>query len=456
MSEILYISQFFSTEEEPGGQGQRHFKHAKALAEDGHQVTVLTTGGTTMSASTTAPPVTPDAKTKRSSLDRKSSWVHPNLRIIKIPTPPMNRRCVVSRALRYFHFSIAALLQGVSLVLKHRQSYQFVLGSSPPLLIGLVAYVIAVLARAEFHLEVRDLWSQTMAANGFISSPWLLTLNRAIESFLYRQSKKIIVLSKAFEAEIETQVPGSAEKTVFIPNGADMEFYEYPKLWRGSYFKHELVNDTFNVIYAGVFSDYTKLETVLDVAEILKATHPQIRFNLAGGGYQLQSIRESVALRGLTNVKIWNALPKNRVTKFIMEGDLSLINYRALDIFAQVLPNKLFEYLAAGRPILACAPEGEVTKILAESNSGRSVAAEDVLAMAREVVWFYENRETGTQMGLQGQQYVRRHFNRVKLTERFLDLYPRVISIETVRSDQKMLAETSDNIIPFPSAGRSS
>ncbi len=80
MSTILYISQFFSTEDEPGGQGQRHFKHAKALAEDGHQVTVITTGGTTMSAGTN---VSANAE-GLSSLDRKSSWIHPNLRIIKI------------------------------------------------------------------------------------------------------------------------------------------------------------------------------------------------------------------------------------------------------------------------------------------------------------------------------------------------------------------------------------
>jgi len=456
MSDILYISQFFSTEDEPGGQGQRHYKHAQALAEDGHQVTVLTTGGTTMSASSAMSNMPQQSTKHRSSLDRKSSWVHPNLRIIKIPTPPMNRRCVVSRALRYFHFSIAALLQGVSLVLKHRQNYHFVLGSSPPLLIGLVAYIIAVLARAEFQLEVRDLWSQTMAANGFIQSRWLLDLNRMIESFLYKQSQKIIVLSKAFEDEIDQQVPGSAEKTVFIPNGADMEFYEYPKLWRGSYFKNDVNNNAFNVVYAGVFSDYTKLETVLDAAEILKATHPNIRFNLAGGGYQLQSLRESVARRGLTNVKFWNALPKNRITKFIMEGDLSLINYRALDIFAQVLPNKLFEYLAAGRPILACAPEGEVTRIIDDSNSGRSIPAEDAMAMAQEIVWFYQNQEAGTQMGMHGQQYVRRHFNRVKLTERFLDLFPRVISLEAHKKSDSAAVEAADNVIAFPNMGRSS
>lgn len=421
MANILYIAQFFSTESEPGGQGQRHYKHALSLAEDGHHVTVLTGGSTTMNM----------VQQNHQEFAQGYPLLHPNLTLVKIPTSPLIKRSVLNRALRYFAFSFKALIHGLQLLLLKRRNFQFVIGSSPPLLIGMVAWILSVVSRADLLLEVRDLWSQTMAANGFISNPLAIALNRTMESFLYRQSRKIIVVSRAFTDEIDAQVPGSADKTVFIPNGADLEFFQYPKLWKGSFLREEAESrDLFHVVYAGVFSDYTRLESLLDAARLLRDAHPQIRFNLAGGGYQVDRLKSYAADLGLTNVAFWETLPKNRISKFIMEGDLSIINYRALDIFGQVLPNKLFDYLAAGRPILAGVPQGEISRILEESGCGFAIQPENPEQMVEKILWFYQNQEAGLKMGRLGQYYVRSHYNRTKLVDTFLGLFPRIISID--------------------------
>lgn len=445
MANILYIAQFFSMETEAGGQGQRHYKHAKAMAEDGHQVTVLTSGKTTMD-------LAGSAKSSPKMGDPSKTWVHPNLQIIKLPCPPMTKRSVLFRALQYFQFSFKALIAGLQLIFNEHRNFHFVLGSSPPLLIALVAYILSVFAQAEFHMEVRDLWSQTMAANGFISNNFAIKLNYWLESFLYQKSSKIIVLSDAFCDEIENQVPGSRQKTVFIPNGADLEFFRYPKLWSGSYLNAD--QDYFNITFAGVFSDYTKLEIVLEAAKILKNTHPSIRFNLAGGGYQLSFLKEKAENEGLDNVYFWGVLPKNRISKFIMEGDLSLINYRNLDIYRQVLPNKIFDYLAAGRPILAAAPEGQVTNMLTGSNSGRYCTPEDPQALAEAILWFYNNQKEAIKMGVNGQRYVQKHFNRNTLIEKLLALYPQVISLEVIRESgyahqEELQVSATSNVLPF-------
>lgn len=435
MANILYIAQFFSTEAEPGGQGQRHFRHANALVEDGHHVTVITGGSTTMN-------MKPGVEEGENGT---KAWIHPNLRILKVPCSPLARRSVVNRAVNYFAFSLKAFWAGMQLIARG-QSFQYVLGSSPPLLIGLVAYLLSLASRAEFLLEIRDLWSQTMAANGFIKNRLAIDLNRMLESFLYRQAGQLIVVSQPFADEIEAQVPGSRKKIHFIPNGADMEFYQYPRLWKGSFLSlSPQETPCYNVVYAGVFSDYTHLETVLDAADRLKAEYPDIRFNLVGGGYQFDRLRTMAQVRMLDNVVFWDALPKNRISKFLMEADLSLINYRALDVFGQVLPNKLFDYLAAGRPILAAVPKGEVSRVLDESSAGVSVAPENVEALVEKIRWFYHNQETGLRMGMQGQQYVRRHFNRAVLVERLLDMFPRVIPLEPARRREA----ASSKVVPI-------
>lgn len=441
MASILYIAQFFSTEAEPGGQGQRHFKHANALVEDGHHVTVLTSGCTTM-----------QLHMHEGAVDDGPAniWIHPNLDIMKLPVAPLDKRSVFSRARRYFAFSAKALMTGLRLIFMEGRKFHFVVGSSPPLLIALVAYLLAFVSRAEFFMEVRDLWSQTMAANGFINNKTAIRINRWLESWLYKKADRIIIVSQSFAAEIEAQVPGCKDKIRYIPNGADMEFYQYPRLWRGSFLRAEETDrELYHVNYAGVFSDYTKLEILLSVAERLKEKYPKIRFNLVGGGYQFEKLRGIADEKALYNVKFWDALPKNRISKFIMEGDLSIINYRALGIFGQVLPNKLFDYLAAGRPILASVPDGEVSRVLEESGGGLSVEPENVDALADKIQWFYENQDKALKMGLQGQHFVRRKFNRVLLVQDFLELFPRVIPLNPAK--RREVAVTPDNIVPFRS-----
>src|SRR5690606_38871041 len=108
-------------------------------------------------------------------------------------------------------------------------------------------------------------------------------------------------------------------------------------------------------------------------------------------------------------------------------------NYRALGIFGQVLPNKLFDYLAAGRPILAAVPEGEVSHILEESEGGIAVEPENPEMMAKKILWFYQNQEQGLKMGLQGLRYVQRKFNRTLLVQDFLELFPRVIPLNPAK-----------------------
>jgi glycosyltransferase involved in cell wall biosynthesis len=427
MSQILYIAQFFSLDREPGGQGQRHYKHAVALAENGHAVTVITGGGTTMSQ----PSPAELARAEQARAEKEgliSAGLPESLRIIRLPARAMRKRSVLNRALAYFDFSGKALWTGLKLAFCEKQHYGFVLGSSPPLLVALVAYLLSLVFRAKFYMEVRDLWSQTMSANGFITNRWAIELNRAIESWLYRQSAQIIILSPAFGPEIEAQTPGSHAKTEYIPNGADMEFYQYPQLWNGSYLRDTAEHSAcFHVNYAGVYSDYTHLETLLEAASLVQTEMPDIHFNLVGGGYQFEKLNAYAQELGLHNVTFWDALPKTRISKFLMEGDLSIINYRNLKIFGQVLPNKLYDYLAAGRPILAAAPEGEVCRVIEASGAGKTVPPENAQAIAEAIAWFYRNPETGLKMGLQGQQYVLRHFNRKHLIERLLNLFPKVI-----------------------------
>ncbi len=405
MAHILYIAQFYSSAEQPGGQGFRHFKHTQALAENGHQVTLITSGNTTMSNNHREQDVVPS---------------HPDVTIVHLKSKPLNKRNVISRAINYFQFGFNALAAGIQLTLTEKPRYEIVLGSSPSIVIGVIAFILAFLNQAKFYLEVRDLWSQVMAANGFIRNKMVIALNAWVETFLYHHADTIIVLSQAFEEEIRKQAPGTKADFFFIPNGADFEIAA-PAQSRVT--SAPVKSKPFEVVFAGVFSDYTKLETLIETAKILQAKE-EIVFHLVGGGYEYEKIKALAEEAGLENVNFWPAISKSEVSHFLARCDLSVISYRDLEIYKTVLPNKLFEYMTIARPIVASVCPGEITKVIESSECGIVVPPESPEQLAQSIVWLYEHPAERHKMGKNAVRYVRKHFDRSRLVQQYVDIFP--------------------------------
>jgi glycosyltransferase involved in cell wall biosynthesis len=430
MANILYIAQFFSLDNEPGGQGQRHYRHAQALANDGHTVTVLTGDVNSMDA-------------KRSSGAAIEQHLKPGLRVIRLATGPMNRKGWLSGIKRHLEFGVRALWTGVRLKLEERRPFAYVLGSSPPLPVGIAACILSVLNRADFYLDVLDLQSQTIRTRGPIQNSLLIGLSRMVESWLHRRARKIIAVSPGFIEQIEMQTPFVHHKIELIPNGADIELYQYPQLCRESFMRATPEDQAlFQVNYAGSFNDAANLETILAVAAVMQDIKPNIRFNLAGGGDQFEKLKAMIENYELWNVKFWEPIPRNKISKFIMEGDLSIIHYRALPSLKHGLPNKLFDYMAAGRPIMAAVPEGEISRMLKKAKCGITVQPDEIKAMVDVICWFHDHPDQGLKMGVQGYNYVCRHFDNKLLTEQLLKLFPRVISMHTPKQHEE--ASTTD------------
>jgi glycosyltransferase involved in cell wall biosynthesis len=115
------------------------------------------------------------------------------------------------------------------------------------------------------------------------------------------------------------------------------------------------------------------------------------------------------------------------MSKFLMEGDLSILHYQALPSYATLLPNVLFDYLAAGRPVIAAMPDGETSRVLRQSKAGMVVPPENVMAIVEAISWFYEHPRQGLKMGVQAYNFAARNFDRRQLVNRLLVLFPRAI-----------------------------
>lgn len=149
---------------------------------------------------------------------------------------------------------------------------------------------------------------------------------------------------------------------------------------------------------------------------------PSIRVVLVGGGDQKPMLQAMAADLALVNTTFVDSVPKRAVPSYLERADLGLIPYQDMPLFAGALPNKTFDYMAAGRPLLAAAPVGELTGLIDRAHCGWNVTPEDPTAMAAAIREVAANRPEARARGAAGHTYALAEYDRQVLAARFVRL----------------------------------
>jgi glycosyltransferase involved in cell wall biosynthesis len=293
-------------------------------------------------------------------------------------TPPYGGNDAV-RIFNWAVFAVGALLVGLRL-----PRPDVVLASSPHLFTGVTGWLLAKRRRVPFVLEIRDLWPQILVDTGRIrEGSSMHRAVRALELFLYRRADAIVVLAKGVAAAlVDDGVP--AERIHFVPNAADPEDFE-PSLSRPE-LRKRYGFDGFTIIYAGAHGPANGLDFVLDAAAELQDELPHVRFVLVGDGLAKSALMERAATDGLDNVTFLGAVPKNEIPDLLAACDAGLHVLADLPLFLYgVSPNKLFDYLAAGLPVLTNTA-GEVGELVKDRQAGVVVGPAELASGVRQLV----------------------------------------------------------------------
>ncbi len=283
-----------------------------------------------------------------------------------------------ARVLNWASYSVTSLAAGL-----RSRPVDLVYASSPQLLAGLTGWVLAQAKQVPFVLEVRDLWPKVLVEMGQLDpSSRVHSGLKALERFLYRRAESVVVLAEGSRTEVVAD--GAApDRVVFLPNGADPEDFrvdESRDALRRAYGMEGVV-----FLYAGAHGPANGLDLVLDAAEALGATAPDIRFWLVGDGVCKPSLIGDASRRGLSNVIFRDPVPKREIPKLLAAADFGLHVLADVPLFRHgVSPNKLFDYMAAGRPVLTNTP-GEVARLVSEADAGLAVAPGRIAEGAREM-----------------------------------------------------------------------
>lgn len=255
-----------------------------------------------------------------------------------------------------------------------------VYASSPHLLTLLLGRALAALYRVPFVVEIRDLWPESIAAAGLLdrSSPLFYVL-RAIERYAVRSADAIVAVTTGWEKHFAA-LGVDASKLTVVPNGSDPEAFQTPDGDRAR-LRRELDLDGFTAIFAGAHGPKDGIEHILEAAKSL----PDVTFMLVGDGAVKPEARAKSEREGLGNVRFLDPVSKAELPHLLGACDVGIHSVSALPVFQLGMsPNKLFDYLAAGLPVVSNA--GEPIQRLAADSPAVVVGAAGSLAESLRAV----------------------------------------------------------------------
>ncbi|QHI37454.1 Alpha-D-kanosaminyltransferase [Kordia antarctica] len=405
---ILLIHQAFL--EKGDGGGSRFNEMTQVWASQGHEITVL--GG--MVHYTTGKK-TPRYKGK---FTFKDEGFYENVDVIRCHISESYNVNFLGRLWAYFSFVFSSIYAGL---FKTKGKFDVILVTSPPLFVGITAYVLSLIKRTPFVFEVRDLWPESAIDAGVLKNGMIIKFAYWFEKFIYKRAKLINVLTPAFRDKLINDKKVPAEKVIFIPNAADFTLAEkIQENFDAKAFKQELgLADKFVITYVGAHGVANHLIQLLDAAEHLRDTN--VVFQLIGSGMRKDALIKETKSRNLENQVIFrDPVSKQEVFKYILSSDMGASVLKRVDTFKTIYSNKTFDYMSCKKPILL-AIEGVSKDLVETANCGICVIPEDANSIANGIKTYKQQEALHKEHGQNGYEYAKIHFDRQKLAVDYIE-----------------------------------
>lgn len=392
---ILIIHQAFAALDEPGGT--RHHELARFLVTQGHHVTVIASPVSYLTGRTGQPHV---------------RWVEKQMDdvgvvVLRVYTYNAMHRSFVHRMFAFLTFMVSSFIVGLSV-----RDVDLVWGTSPPIFQGITAWSLARLKRARFLFEVRDLWPAFAVAVGVLRNRVLIRASEWLEVFLYRSADKVMVNSPGFVEHVKAR---RAREIVLVPNGADTAMFD-PSMDGADFRKSYGLEGKFIALYAGAHGLSNDLGVVLQAAKLLNS-HVGIAIVLLGDGKDKIALVAQAKEMGLKNLHFIAAIPKNDMPAALAAAHACIAILKPIPLYSTVYPNKVFDYMAAGRPIVL-AIDGVIHQVVEAAGAGIFTQPGDPAALAESIQQLAADPKNARKMGMAGRAYIEQHFDRKYLAHK--------------------------------------
>lgn len=295
----------------------------------------------------------------------------------------------------------------------------------PPLLVSLPASLLSWLYNCPVVLNVQDILPEAAVRVGLVKNKLMIRALEALEKFAYRRAHTISAIAHGFVENLVSKGV-DIQKIVCIPNWVNVNFIR-PLPKEKNYFRveHQL-EGKFVVMYSGNIALTQGLETVIEAAISLRHI-PEIVFVIAGESKALQWLQKYCLASEANNVLLVPLQPREKLPEMLAAADVGLVVQKS-NVISFNMPSKIPLLLASSRPILASVPStGTAARSVAESGGGIVVTPESPDALAKAVLYLYNNPEVATQLGDKGRQFAIERYSFEQALRNYEALFSRAI-----------------------------
>lgn len=360
------------------------------LAQRGHRVTVLC-----------APPYYPAWRVPDDYRGRGwfREW-HDEVEILRAPLYAPTRVTGKTRVLHELSFAVSCLRWWPSLWQQH---WDAVLAICPLTQSGIIPALLSRAQKIPFLFHFQDLQVDMARELGVIQNTAVLALAEKVEAWILKNASLVTTISEGMATRLQGKgVP--PDRLYLLPNWADLD--NIHPLSRNNPLRRDLGLKPENlvILYAGSLGEKQGLEIILESAQLTR-DDPNIVYIITGeGGARERLITEARQL-GLDKIIFLPIQPESRFPQLLAMGDIHLViqKSRAADL---VMPSKLTNILAAGRPFIATAAPGtELARATIDSQAGLLVSPEEAPALVQAIMELAASPESREKMGRKARGY---------------------------------------------------
>lgn len=407
---ILFFSHYFHPE--GNAPASRTYEHCKRWVAAGHEVTVIT-----------CVPNVPNGipyDGYRSGFRAQKETVD-GIRVVRVWTYLAPNKGTGRRIINYLSYMISAIRCG-----RFRSRPDVIIATSPQFFCGWAGAIVSKLRRIPFILEVRDIWPESILAVGAMKGrPVMIRFLERLEKSLYRTATHIVTVGNGYKQRLlDRGVP--VEKLSVLMNGVDKEVFS-PRQPDMSLKKELGLDDKFVCSYIGTVGMACGLDVVLRAAKSLtESGRNDIRFLIVGDGAVREELEASSKQQNISTVVFVGRQPKEKMAAYYSISDTCLIHLKRMELFATVMPSKLFEVAAMARPLIN-GVAGDAAEFVSQAGAGINIEPENDRELVEAVKKLADDPEMSRRFGEAGQGYVLKHFDRDNLAEQYLKIIEKLL-----------------------------
>ena len=388
---ILYIHQYFKTPKEPGGT--RSYWIAQELIKESHSVTMLTTSSSI------------EKRTEKAIID--------NINVVYLKVPYNQKMSISGRLKSFLSFMVKSSYQ--SFLVK---DVDLVLSTSTPLTVGFPALLLKWFKKIPFVFEVRDLWPEVPIQMGGLTNPILKKIAILFEKTIYKNAKHIVALSPGMADGVLKYVP--KEKVSMIPNMAKIDLFWPRAINIDLMTSLGLQRDSFKLVHFGALGQANGAMAIIESAKLVK-NDPTFEFIFIGGGATEEDLKKECELSQLKNVHFLGRFPLDKTSEIVNFCDVSVVSFKDLPILYTNSPNKLFDSLSAGKPIIVNSA-GWTKSMVEENKCGYYVNPHHPDELIEKIKLLQDNEALKFELGKNARELAEKKYDKSILCKEFVEV----------------------------------